>query len=119
MTRLEALEKVAHLADLLWREASKVERGDESYYETSPRLMELMADALAALSAVPPREAGVKPETLCECGHPASQHMLLDRSTLPPDWRGPWGTCGPAGENACLCGKFRPLPAPPASKEKP
>ena len=52
--RCKALERAAHLADLLWREASKVERGDESYYETSPRLMELMADALAA--PPPPRQ---------------------------------------------------------------
>lgn len=45
---------------------------------------------------------------LCECGHDFDQHNMLDASTLPDSYRGPFWTCGPAGPDACLCGKFRP-----------
>ncbi len=48
-------------------------------------------------------------DTLCECGHPLGLHHELDRKTLPPEYRGPFWVCGPAGPDACLCGKFRPV----------
>ena len=133
--RCKALERVAHLADLLWREASKVERGDESYYETSPRLMELMADALAALSAAPPREAEGwetpreatledaledmvdqfayegKDGELYTGGLSALEHAF---QVLVDVGRCKWM---PDGMRIEYLPSRRPLPAPPASKE--
>ena len=52
-------------------------------------------------------------EQLCECGHPFSEHKELSRITLPKSYRGPFWVCGEAGPDACLCGKWRPAPAPP------
>lgn len=64
--------------------------------------LEWLIDACANHLPSIPAPTEIEPETLCECGHPYSDHHFIDKSMVPipiPDC-----TCG----ETCLCGKFRP-----------
>ena len=50
--QLYPLREVARIADLVWRDASRVEVGEETYFAVSPRFMEELSLALTKLGNV-------------------------------------------------------------------